>query len=64
VDGGNVRLAPPGNHTAAADAAESLIASPETRSRLRQGALELARQFSWEGIAAQTAQLYAEILGT
>ena len=64
VDGGNMRLVPPGNHTAAADAAESLIASPETRSRLRQGALELARRFSWEGIAAQTAQLYSEILGT
>jgi glycosyltransferase involved in cell wall biosynthesis len=64
VDGENVRLVPPDNHTAAADAADSLMASPATRSRLRQGALELARQFSWEGIAERTAQLYSEILRT
>ncbi len=62
ADGENIRLVPPDNHTAAADAAESLMASPETRSRLRQGALELAGRFSWEGIAVQTTQLYAELL--
>jgi len=62
LHGENVWLVPPANHTAAADAVEAL-ASPEMRTRLRHGALELASQFSWEGIAAQTAQLYSEILG-
>jgi polysaccharide biosynthesis protein PslF len=64
VHGENILLVPPDNHTAAADAAESLMASPEMRLRLRQGALALAGHFSWGGIAVQTAQLYAELLGT
>ena len=62
VDGENIRLVPPDDSSAAADAVEGLILSPGARKRLAQGALALAKVFSWEHVAAQTAQLYADLL--
>ena len=62
ADGENIRLVPPDDALAAANAVESLILSPAVRRRLAQGARELAGTFSWENIALQTLQLYADLL--
>jgi glycosyltransferase involved in cell wall biosynthesis len=49
LDGEKVLLCPPKDPEALAGAIDDLIGSPETQSRLRDGALELAREwFSWE----------------
>jgi len=63
VDGENVLLVPPDDALATADAVEKLISTPELRARLARGALELAKNFTWDSIAAKTAQLYGELTG-
>jgi len=62
-DGRNIVLVPPDDVLATAAAVERLIAAPELRARLRDGALELAQEFAWDGIASKTVQLYGELLG-
>lgn len=61
-DGENCLLAPPRDAPALADAIERLIASPDLRHSLAQGAARLAQSFTWEAIAAQTKELYQEVL--
>ena len=63
VDGDNILLVPADDPLATASAVERLASNPELRARLAQGALELARAFTWDSIAAQTAQVYTELLG-
>jgi glycosyltransferase involved in cell wall biosynthesis len=62
-DGQNILLVAPDDVTATAAAAERLIAAPELRAQLRDGALELAQQFTWDSIATKTVQLYEEVPG-
>lgn len=63
VDGDTILLVPADDPLATASAVERLASNPELRAHLAQGALELARAFTWDSIAAQTAQVYAELLG-
>jgi D-inositol-3-phosphate glycosyltransferase len=61
-NGENILLVPADDASAAAGAAERLISGPDLRSRLAHGAKELAQSFTWERIAAETAQLYSELV--
>jgi len=63
VDGDNILLVPADDPLATADAVERLASTPELRARLARRALELAQAFTWDSIAAKTAQVYAELLG-
>jgi len=63
VDGDNILLVPADDPVAAADAVDRLASTPELRARLARGALKLAQAFTWDSIAAKTAQVYAELLG-
>jgi glycosyltransferase involved in cell wall biosynthesis len=62
VDGEHILLVPPDDAVATADAVENLISTPELRTRLAHGALDLAQNFTWDSIAAKTAQLYRELI--
>jgi len=62
VEGENILLVPPDDAAATAKAVEMLISAPALQARLARGAKELANDFAWDGIAARTAQLYAELL--
>ncbi len=62
ADGENMLLVAPDDPSATADAVERLMSSPELRKRLAEGARELAKSFTWDRIAAQTARLYEELI--
>ena len=51
-------LVPPGDPDALAEAVAALAANPARRARLGGGAAALARQFTWEGIAAGHLEVY------
>jgi glycosyltransferase involved in cell wall biosynthesis len=57
----NILLVPADDPDATADAVERLAADSALRTRLAHGAGELAQDFTWERIAAQTAQLYVQL---
>ncbi len=61
-DGENVRLVPPEDPAALAAAMRELAADPALRAKLSAGALELAEQFTWDKIAAQTAAFFEKVL--
>jgi glycosyltransferase involved in cell wall biosynthesis len=61
-DGENVRLVPPDDPAALAQAIAELIASPEARQRLAAGARALAAAFAWEGIARRHLEVYQKLL--
>ncbi|MDI3339129.1 MAG: glycosyltransferase [Sphaerobacter sp.] len=63
VDGDSVWLVPPWDVDALAGALDRLLARPELRARLREGARAAARAFDWSRIAAEHAALYASLLG-
>jgi glycosyltransferase involved in cell wall biosynthesis len=58
----NILLVPPDDCTAVVDAVEKLMTAPALRAQLARGALELSRSFTWERIAAQTAQVYSGLV--
>jgi glycosyltransferase involved in cell wall biosynthesis len=60
--GENVWLTPPDDPGALAAAIAELAADPQRRRRLARGAAELAQEFTWECIAARTAQLFDELV--
>lgn len=62
VDGRNIILAPIKNVEALTDCIARLMAQPELRRRLGQGAQELARMFRWERIATETVTVYDKVL--
>jgi glycosyltransferase involved in cell wall biosynthesis len=62
VDGENVALVPPDDPAALAEAVVQLMAAPDLRRRLGEGARALAQSFSWDCIARQTVQLYQELV--
>jgi glycosyltransferase involved in cell wall biosynthesis len=61
-DGENVRLVPPDDPAALAQAIAELIASPEARQRLAAWARALAATFAWEGIARRHLEVYQKLL--
>jgi glycosyltransferase involved in cell wall biosynthesis len=61
-DGENVRLVPPDDPAALAQAIADLAASPEVRQRLAAGARALAATFAWEGIAKRHLEVYQKLL--
>ncbi len=63
LDRENILIVPPNDALATADAVEKLISAPALRTRLGRGALDLAKGFTWDSIAARTAQLYGELVG-
>lgn len=64
ADGENALLVPAGEVGALVQAIERLCQSPELLAALRAGAAKLAPQFSWPAIAAQTIEVYRQVLGT
>ncbi|MCC6801326.1 MAG: glycosyltransferase [Anaerolineae bacterium] len=63
VDGENLRLVPPDDPTALAEALRRLYESPDERARLRAGAAALAHAFDWTAIAQATAGFFTDITG-
>lgn len=61
-DGENCRLVAPGDVGALAEAIEELACSASRRESLSQGALELSRHFSWEGIVRETIVAYEQTI--
>jgi len=61
-DGENALLAPPGDVGALAQTIERVAADGALRARLAAGGRELARAFSWDGIAARHLALYEAVL--
>lgn len=62
VSGENCCLVPVGEVGALATAVQTLANDAALRQKLGQGAAELAEQFSWQKIAAETAQFYQLLL--
>lgn len=62
VEGESILLVPVDDVPGAADAVERLGQSLDLRARLGRGALELAQQFGWPGIAARTVAIYEDLL--
>lgn len=61
-DGENIRFVLPEDPTALAAAIRELAADSALRARLSVGALTLADQFTWDKIAARTADFFAKVL--
>jgi glycosyltransferase involved in cell wall biosynthesis len=61
VHGENVWLVPPRDAEALAGAIATLAADPERRRRLARGAAELSAQFTWQHIAARTADIFQSV---
>ena len=57
-DGENVLLVPPSDASALAEGIRRVLADCILRTRLERGAVELARQFTWDRIAMRTAEVY------
>lgn len=57
-DGVNCRLVPPADSAALAAAIRALATAPTDRERLATGARDLARSFTWDGIARHTIAAY------
>ncbi|OQY21274.1 MAG: hypothetical protein B6I34_07565 [Anaerolineaceae bacterium 4572_32.1] len=60
-DGENLLLVPSDDPATLAAAVARLAADPALRQRLGDGAAVLSRQFSWERIAARTAELFERL---
>jgi starch synthase len=64
ADGQTGLLVPPGDPAALADAIGALLSDEARAAEMgRRGRQRAAAEFSWAGIAAQTAALYAELAG-
>jgi glycosyltransferase involved in cell wall biosynthesis len=57
-EGENILLIPPEDPAALARALGRVLAEPETRARLEEGARWLAEIFAWERIAAQVEEVF------
>ncbi len=62
-DGETVLLAPPGDVAALADGVAKLASDADLRARLEVGAAALAQTFTWDRIAARTAEFLAGLVG-
>lgn len=59
VEGEHLVYVPPGDPQAAAQAVTRIVHDPPTAQRLRMGAMQAARQFTWKTIAQQHLEFYA-----
>ena len=60
-DGENIRLVPPEAPAAVTQAVLELMAAPDQRARLGQGARALSTLFTWDKIAARTLEFYRSL---
>jgi glycosyltransferase involved in cell wall biosynthesis len=60
-DGETMLLSPPEDVAALADSVARLAGDTDLRARLEKGALALAAEFTWDRIAARTADFIAEL---
>lgn len=61
-DGENGELVPWRDPRLFADRIRAILADPALAERLRRGALETARQYSWDGVAERTLDVYDRLL--
>lgn len=61
LDGENIRLVPPDDPAVCAAAIAELMASPELRQRLSEGARALADEFTWDKIAMRTIEVFEAV---
>lgn len=61
-DAENVLLAPPQDVQALADGVTRLVNDPSLQARLEKGAVELAVEFTWDRIAARTADFFTGLM--
>jgi glycosyltransferase involved in cell wall biosynthesis len=62
-EGETIRLVPPGDHAALADALDAVLSQPAERARLEAAARAAAAgPYSWDAIAARTLGLYARLV--
>ena len=62
--GDTIRLVPPGDHVALAEALGTVLSEPAERARLEAAARAAASgPYSWDAVAAQTLTLYERLLG-
>jgi glycosyltransferase involved in cell wall biosynthesis len=61
-DGANVLLVPPNDVSALASGIRRVMDDLSLRNRLERGAAELAQQFTWDRIAARTAEIYGRTI--
>jgi glycosyltransferase involved in cell wall biosynthesis len=59
VEGEAMLFVPPSDPHALADGLERILRDPALRTRLQHGALRIAPEFGWHGIAAETARWLA-----
>ena len=63
-EGETLRLVPPGDPVALAEALDAVVRDPAERARLEAAAQAAARgPYSWDAIAAQTLSLYERLVG-
>jgi glycosyltransferase involved in cell wall biosynthesis len=63
-EGETLRLVPPGDHAALAEALDAVLREPTERARLEAAARAAAAgPYSWDTIAAQTISLYERLVG-
>lgn len=63
-DGENCLLVPPDDPRALADAIQRAMASAALRAKIGAGARALAQHFTWDKIAQQHVELYAQVIKT
>jgi glycosyltransferase involved in cell wall biosynthesis len=62
-EGGTLRLVPPGDHVALAEALDAVVGEPAERARLEAAASAAAAgPYAWDTIAAQTLSLYERVV--
>jgi glycosyltransferase involved in cell wall biosynthesis len=61
VHGQNVWFVPAADEVALAEAVQNLLADPELRQKLGQEAARVAALFTWDRIAAQTAEFLSQL---
>ncbi len=62
-DGKHILLIPPDNATALTNALDRLWREPRLRAEIGAQAAQLSREFSWERIAARTAEFFRTVRG-
>jgi glycosyltransferase involved in cell wall biosynthesis len=61
VDGENACLVPPDDPPEAARALQALLSNPDRQSRLSEGALSTASEFTWEARARKIVSFLADV---
>jgi D-inositol-3-phosphate glycosyltransferase len=62
-DGENGALIPWRDPSLFADRIRAILTNPDLKGRLQRGALETARNYSWDGVAERTLAVYDDLVG-